>query len=141
MAVSYPKWVENTVGKGEIARYEQFLLFLQCFPKACFPVVSKGFIVWEWVKVFDEKLVMNQMDEIIVQHYTEQALVFTCLQYKSFENTVGKGEIAGNQHFVFLPHNVFYPIKERNQHFSSIKFVVCQCFQFGYGPNLLFGKG
>ena len=23
------KWVENTVGKGEIARYEQFLLFLQ----------------------------------------------------------------------------------------------------------------
>ena len=29
------KWVENTVGKVEIARYEQFLLFLQCFPKAC----------------------------------------------------------------------------------------------------------
>ena len=27
--------VENTVGKGEIARYEQFLLFLQCFQKIC----------------------------------------------------------------------------------------------------------
>ena len=26
-------WVENTVGKGEIARYEQFLLFLPCFQK------------------------------------------------------------------------------------------------------------
>ena len=26
--------VENTVGKGEIARYEQFLLFQQCFQKA-----------------------------------------------------------------------------------------------------------
>ena len=25
------KRVENTVGKGEIARYEQFLLFPQCF--------------------------------------------------------------------------------------------------------------
>ena len=25
------KWVENTVGKGEIACYEQFLLFPQCF--------------------------------------------------------------------------------------------------------------
>ena len=25
------KWVENTVGKGEIARYEQFLLFPRCF--------------------------------------------------------------------------------------------------------------
>ena len=26
---------ENTVGKGEIARYEQFLLFPQCFQKTC----------------------------------------------------------------------------------------------------------
>ena len=31
------KWVENTVGKGEIARYEQFLLFQQCFQKSRFP--------------------------------------------------------------------------------------------------------
>ena len=44
------KRVENTVGKGEIARYEQFLLFQQCFLKACFPGASKGVIVWEWVK-------------------------------------------------------------------------------------------
>ena len=29
------KWVENTVGKGEIARCEQFLLFPQCFQKTC----------------------------------------------------------------------------------------------------------
>ena len=29
------KRVENTVGKGEISRYEQFLLFLQCFQKTC----------------------------------------------------------------------------------------------------------
>ena len=27
----FSKWLENTVGKGEIALYEQFLLFLQCF--------------------------------------------------------------------------------------------------------------
>ena len=44
------KRVENTVRKGEIARYEQFLLFPQCFQKACFPGVSKVVIVWEWVK-------------------------------------------------------------------------------------------
>ena len=37
------------MGKGEIARYEQFLLFPQCFQKACFLGVSKGVIVWEWV--------------------------------------------------------------------------------------------
>ena len=44
------QWVENTLGKGEIARYEQFLLFPQCFQKACFPGALKGVIVWEWVK-------------------------------------------------------------------------------------------
>ena len=27
--------MENTVGKGEIARYEQFLLYQQCFQKIC----------------------------------------------------------------------------------------------------------
>ena len=47
MEESYPKQVENTVGKGEIARYEQFLLFPQCFQKTCFPEASKGVIVWE----------------------------------------------------------------------------------------------
>ena len=46
----FSKWVENTVGKGEIARYEQFLVFSQCFQKACFPGSSKGVIVWEWLK-------------------------------------------------------------------------------------------
>ena len=46
----FSKRVENTVGKGEIARYKQFLLFPECFQKACFPGASKGVIVWEWVK-------------------------------------------------------------------------------------------
>ena len=45
----FSKRVENTVGNGEIARYEQFLLFPQCFQKACFLEASKGVIVWEWV--------------------------------------------------------------------------------------------
>ena len=44
------KQVENTVGKGEIARYEQILLFPQCFQKACF--ACRGFKrchLREWV--------------------------------------------------------------------------------------------
>ena len=32
---NFSKWVENTAGKGEIARNEQFLLFPQCFQKTC----------------------------------------------------------------------------------------------------------
>ena len=35
MAESPSKWIENTMGKGEIARYEQFLLFPLCFQKTC----------------------------------------------------------------------------------------------------------
>ena len=35
MEENFFKRVEKTVGKGEIARYEQFLLFPQCFQKTC----------------------------------------------------------------------------------------------------------
>ena len=45
------KSVEITVGKGVIAHNEQFLLFPQCFQKACFPGASKGVTVWEWIYV------------------------------------------------------------------------------------------
>ena len=38
------------MGKGEIARYEQFLLFPQCLQNACYPGASKGVVVWEWAK-------------------------------------------------------------------------------------------
>ena len=49
MIISVCNRVENIVGKGEIARYEQFLLSPQCFQKAFYPEASKGVIVWEWV--------------------------------------------------------------------------------------------
>ena len=35
--------------------------------------------------------------------FAKQALVFICLKYKSFENTVGKGEIAHNEQFLLVP--------------------------------------
>ena len=37
------------MGKGEIARYEQFLLFPQCFQKACTADTKKTGFVWERV--------------------------------------------------------------------------------------------
>ena len=43
------------MGKGEIARYEQFLLFPQCFQKAYFLGASKGVIVWESVNITSVK--------------------------------------------------------------------------------------
>ena len=39
------KRAEKTVGKGEIARYEQFLLFPQCFQKTCGHVKKQGLVL------------------------------------------------------------------------------------------------
>ena len=41
MGIQLSDWVENILGKGEIARYEQFLLFPQCFQKVYVVDVSK----------------------------------------------------------------------------------------------------
>ena len=45
----FSRWIENTVGKGEIACYEQFLLYPQCFQKTCTAVMRKPRLVWERV--------------------------------------------------------------------------------------------
>ena len=73
------KWVENTVGKGEIARYEQFLLFPQCFQKACFPGASKGVIAWEWV------LTGNYVLRIFVGNLEAQTSI-EVVRYTYFQN-------------------------------------------------------
>ena len=50
MAEMGRKRVENTEGKGEIARNEQFLLFPQCFQKTCTTDTWKPGLVWERVE-------------------------------------------------------------------------------------------
>ena len=44
--VQLSDWVENIVGKGEIACFEQFLLFPQCFQKLSIVDASK----WVFLK-------------------------------------------------------------------------------------------
>ena len=51
MAEMFSKRIENTVGKGEIARYEQFLLFPQCFQKTCTADTKKPGLDWERVSI------------------------------------------------------------------------------------------
>ena len=48
----------------------------------------------------------------------KQALVFTGLQYKSFENTVGKEEIARNEQFLLFPQ-CFLPVWRTFSHFHQ----------------------
>ena len=92
----FSKWIENTVGKGEIARYEQFLLFPQCFQKACFPGVSKGVIVWEWVN--------------------HTIPTFNDLEKRSFWKTLWEKETS----IFSFPHNIFYSMKDRKHCYSNI---------------------
>ena len=74
------KRVENTMGKGEIARYEQFLLFPECFQEDCFPRASKGVIVWEWVKGFQDtdlkKILRKKVKLLIFSNFTFFAQCF-----------------------------------------------------------------
>ena len=58
-----------------------------------------------------------------------QTLVFTCVKYKSFENTVGKGEIAHKEQFLLFPHSVFYLFEELSAIFFKFKIVICKVFE------------
>ena len=69
------------------------------------------------------------------KYFTKQALVFTCLQYKSFENTVGKGDIARNE------HNVFYPFGELSTIFIKFEIVICKLLSLKESNICGLGKG
>ena len=58
----------------------------------------------------------------------KQALVFTCLQYMSFENTVAKGEIARNEQFLLFPQ-CFSTCFEGFLPFSTNLKLLCKLFQ------------
>ena len=83
------------MGKGEIARYEQFLLFPQCFQKACFPGASKGVIVWEWVNSLPHE---KTLDCSKLKAFADEKIkVIEKIKFGqgTVEYTVGKGENAG----------------------------------------------
>ena len=61
------------------------------------------------------------------------------MQYKSFENTVGKGGIAHYEHFP-LSRSVFHPFGELSAIFIKLKIVVCKFFQFRRVKNFLLGN-
>ena len=61
----------------------------------------------------------------------KQALVFTCLQYKSFENSVEKGEIARKEQFLFFS-TAFSTLSETFPPSSSyFKFLSANSFTLG----------
>ena len=101
---------ENIMGRGENAGYQHFLLFPTMFSNCFFIMVVKNqdcesksslhvvrvLLVYIpfFIEVFTYVERSNTMYLLLT--FPKQALVFICLQHKSFENTVGKGEIARN---------------------------------------------
>ena len=83
--------------------------------------------------------------------FPKQAPVFMCLQYRSFENFVGKGEIARNEQFRLFPQS--FPLSQRTTHhfhqiqncclqtlsvWKGLKFVVWERVKptFSHGPDI-----
>ena len=113
------------MGKGEIARYEHFPLFPRCFQKACFPEVSKGVIVWEWVKHFtiQQNFRVGQID-CILRHYSKCSNDISVSD--RVKNIVGKGENAGYP---------FSPQCFSKASFSGLLKLGIVWFKVEYGPR------
>ena len=80
------------------------------------------------------KVVKSEIKSLLILSQTSQA--FTCLQYKSFENTVGKGEIAGNEQSV-LSQSAFHLLGELSDIFIKFKIVFSKLFRFWKSPKLV----
>ena len=62
-----------------------------------------------------------------------------CMQYKSFENTDGKGEISCNEQFLLFPR-CFLPVCRTFCHFHHIQICCLQILSiWTYPTNLSFG--
>ena len=59
------------------------------------------------------------------QPFPKQALVFTCLLYRSFENLWEKEKLLASSNFSFF-HRVFNPFGELTDMFIKLKIVVCK---------------
>ena len=142
------KPVQNTVGKGEIACYEQFLLFQQCFQKACFPGASKSVIVWEWVKVIvskiDTDIQLSPCPIIIIadDHYLTLYYIiptFNNPEKERFSKHCGEKEKMLVTSIFSFSFNVFYSFKNKVQFLSHNYFVICKVFHFGMVKVFSFG--
>ena len=74
-AESPSKWVENTVGKGEIVRDEKFLFSLSVFERHVLQTRKKPRIVWERTKVLSLLNLYLHSAHINTLHSTRKSLM------------------------------------------------------------------
>ena len=73
--------------------------------------------------------------------FLKQALFFTCLQYKPFENTEGKGEIARNEQFLPFPSVFSIHLKNFRPISSNLKLSSANSFNSEESTTCRLGKG
>ena len=102
----FSKRVENTVGKGEIARRKQLLLFPQCFQKDFYlrHVKTMG-LVWEGANTLPNEymLATSKLKAFADNKRNAAEMIISVLD--TVENIVGKEENAGYQHFLLFPQS------------------------------------
>ena len=103
---------ETIVGKEEIARNEQFLLFPQCFLLNqitvstfvhIFDIVSLFAAELEEPKIAIMRQRVNDADKEGFLTHSHTMTPFDAPGKQAFENTVGKGEIAHDEQFLLFP--------------------------------------
>ena len=95
--------LENIVGKGENAGNQHFLLFLLCFQNTSFPGSLKLRTLWKRINPLPNDKISEGTK---LKAFADNKLNVTKMMislYDRVENTVGKGENAGYQHFLLYP--------------------------------------
>ena len=64
--------------------------------------------------------------------FTKQSWPLMTMRKEVFENILGKGENAGDQHFLLFL-KMFSTIPEKFQFFSRINVIPCKCFEIRSG--------
>ena len=67
----FSKRIENTVGKREIACYEQFLIFPQCFQKTCTADTKKQGLFGKGLSQVSHKLSKSILDFLFLSLHAE----------------------------------------------------------------------
>ena len=94
---------------------------------------QKGKTELQWFR--SRLLLVNFLSSLIQWYFsdllfTTQSRLLTTLYMRPFENIVGKGQNAGNQHFLLFPQ-FFCPFQNKFQFLSHNYFCFCRSFEFG----------
>ena len=87
------------------------------------------------VKLVEHISLIWALHKILPKPVPKQDLVLTCLQYKSFENSVGKVEIACNEQFLLFPQCLLPVLR------ATLQLLSAASLNLGWSQNGVLGNG